>query len=483
MKLPDLKLNVDRTALCTLPEKLRNAGYQEHTIIEFLRLTDSGEMIAKHLPYYQHRCRQDDSDLAKLISLFLLGGGVDRSTLQRLLGSEAVGALIKCGVLLGFSGVFSSQVALFPCLGDYFFTDYWFAPGQETEGKVYEIGTDSYVLARVTPRHANKQALDLCTGSGIHAIQSAALGASQAVDINPRAARYAELNAALNGVDIEIHLGDLYSALPESAPFDLITANPPFVPSPDPVVLIHRRPGETGEEVSERIVAGLPEHLAEGGLFSMILEHPVIAGDDYSDRLERWLGQDHGWGIAVLWYVEKTPAEYIAAHMGPVESFVGTFNRYLESYQTHGIEAIRFANVFIVRLPSDQPNWKVTQRTVWPKQEFSEQVRFWLECLTQYNDPKWRPDPSWKPKLSRYYKAVWQDWNEERGALEMTPDNPIPADELNRAETKLMMKMRSGERSIAELQDEWGDKACFLTTLRSLGRLRALSPYSPNGSD
>ena len=111
--------------------------------------------------------------------------------------------------------------------------------------------------ARPTPENGGPErrvrVLDLCTGSGVQGIAFARLmalrGASAAVtcaDINPRAARFARFNAALNGLDaetagdcgVEVRLGDLYAAVaspaPEDAdaPFDVVLANPPFVPVP-----------------------------------------------------------------------------------------------------------------------------------------------------------------------------------------------------------------------------------------------------------
>lgn len=479
MALPNFKLNVSGDALAPLAQTLHDLGYNEALIRSLFSIHDTSELLGKELPFYQWSCRRDPRPAAKMVGFFLLGEAMSKESLIEILGERMLAVLMKCGAVVGFSGIFTCQVVLYPFEGRFFFTDFWFTKGHQDFGKIYELGTDSYVLARVTPRKDIKKALDLCTGSGVHAILSAAHCPSSAVDINPRALEYTLANCALNSVHCDTHLGDLYSALDHQERYDLITANPPFVPSPDTdIVLIHRSPGETGEEVSEKIVAGLPERLTDRGLFSMILEFPVIENDDYADRLERWLGQEKGWGIAVLWYLEKDLAEYVVQHIGPVDDYDETFQKYLESYQKNNIRAIRFASVFIKRLSPDCPNWKTTEKTLWPKQPIAEQMDDWLTCLSQYHDPNWQPDPQWKPKLSRYYKSVWRDWDDARGVLEMSDDNWIQPPPLDADETELLMRLKNGDRSITELKKEWtedlGDEVSFLKTLRAVGLRRAL---------
>jgi methylase of polypeptide subunit release factors len=369
---------------------------------------------------------------------------------------------------------------VYPCLGRYIFTDQWVGTGNQEPGKVYELGTDSYVLARVTPRRRVEKALDLCTGSGVHAVMSGAEAkVSRAVDINPRALTYTRLNALANGVKCETFLGDLYSPVSDLS-YDLITANPPFVPSPDPTVLIHRSAGETGEEVPERLVAGLRDRLAPGGLFSMVLEHPVYTDETYLDRLERWVGETSGWGIAVLNFDECPAGQYIVRHVGS-ENYEETYNTYLQSYLKHGIQAVRFANVFIKRLDKNRPNFKAAQKCNWPNLSLVSQVEEWLDCLELFSDPGWSPDPQWRPELSPNYTSVWRDWNKARGVLELADHNWFQQEMLNTEETELIYSMKQGDLTVEELQSRWGatgkSEESFLATLRSLGARRALSPF------
>ncbi|MFA7483201.1 MAG: methyltransferase [Vulcanimicrobiota bacterium] len=473
MALPQLKLRVEPAELAKLADRLTELGYVESAVAELLGLWDLSQMDAKELPGYVWRCNQDGSQLARVVLLFLMGEGIPTEIAGKLLGRDNLNNLLLCGVLFRQSGALYSHVVLYPCRGHFYFTDYWVTGGQQ-KGQVYELGTDSYVLARITPRHQSQRALDLCTGSGVHAILSAGeCSESDAVDINPRALEYTAFNAALNGVRVTTHLSDLYSEV-KGRRFDLITANPPYVPSPDSEVLIHRSAGETGEEVPEALVAGLPEYLAPGGMFSMILEYPILKSEDYLDRLGRWLGEKNGWGIAVLSFGEKSVDKYIKLHMGPSEDYNAKFESYLKSYHEQGIESIDFANVFILREAHDHPNWKVKEKTFWPNRGITQQITDWLQSQSTYLNPDWRPDPEWKPNLSSYYKTLWRDWDHTRGMLEADDSNWFPGDPLNRDESELMSMMR-GEKSVREIRAAWtGSEEEFMQSFRGLGLRFAL---------
>lgn len=480
MPLPTLNLDLDLTSLPNLVGRLKRANYLEAPIAELVGKWDISELSGPEYPQYCWRCRQQQTPLSQLVQVFLLALPARRQSLVDILGEKVVNTLYEVGVLVEVDGLCESRAAIYPCLGRYIFTDFWVSEGAQEEGKVYELGTDSYVLARVTPRREVGQALDLCTGSGVHAILSAKDSPySAAVDINPRALAYTRLNAAVNGVGCPVFLGDLYSQVEDKA-FDLITANPPFVPSPDTNVLIHRSAGESGEEVPERLVAGLPKHLREGGLFSMVLEHPVFAEETYLNRLERWLGEKNGWGISVLTFKEIPIGQYARNHLGGVEDQEKTFNAYMESYARQGIQAVRFANVFIQRLGSDSPNWKVNQMTPWPNVDITYFIQFWLDCLLKYHDLEWQPAEAWKPALSEMYADVWRNWNGSRGILELARDAWLEPPVLNSDEADLIFEICPGTKTVGQLKNDWLESGktekAFLEAFRGLGLRRAIAP-------
>ncbi|MFL5274318.1 MAG: peptide chain release factor N(5)-glutamine methyltransferase [Anaeromyxobacteraceae bacterium] len=120
-------------------------------------------------------------------------------------------------------------------------------------------------------------ALDLCTGSGCvgvtHALERPAANVV-ATDLDAAALALARENAERLGATLELAQGDLFAALAAPARFDVIAANPPYVPTPELEGLareLAREPrraldgGEDGLAVARRLVAEAPRWLLPGG--------------------------------------------------------------------------------------------------------------------------------------------------------------------------------------------------------------------------
>ena len=112
--------------------------------------------------------------------------------------------------------------------------------------------------------------LDLGTGSGLAAIFAARLGARViATDINPEAARCAQLNALVHHLEgrIETRVGDLFEPI-RGERFDLVLFNPPY---------FHGEPRDLPDrawrspDAFERFLTELPAYLAPGGRALIVL--------------------------------------------------------------------------------------------------------------------------------------------------------------------------------------------------------------------
>lgn len=100
-------------------------------------------------------------------------------------------------------------------------------PRQDTEVLVERVLKD--YESEMAPK-----ILDLCTGSGcvlITLLKSLSFANGTGVDISAPAIEIAKENTKLNGVNARFLEGDLYSPIPEGEKFDIITANPPYIPS------------------------------------------------------------------------------------------------------------------------------------------------------------------------------------------------------------------------------------------------------------
>jgi methylase of polypeptide subunit release factors len=108
-----------------------------------------------------------------------------------------------------------------------------------------------------------RRAWDVGTGTGVLAILLARHGATVvATDNDPRAIACARENVERFGLtqQIEIVEADLFP--PGKA--ELVICNPPWIPE-TPVTPMDRAVYDPGSGVLRRFLAGLPEHLAEGG--------------------------------------------------------------------------------------------------------------------------------------------------------------------------------------------------------------------------
>ena len=121
-------------------------------------------------------------------------------------------------------------------------------------------------------------ALDICTGSGAIAIVLALKSgaAVTASDVSDDALALAAENILKTGAQVALVKSDLFESV--EGTFDLITANPPYIPSAEIEKLdefVKREPrlaldgGEDGLDYYRRIAAEAPAHLKAGGVLLM----------------------------------------------------------------------------------------------------------------------------------------------------------------------------------------------------------------------
>lgn len=132
-------------------------------------------------------------------------------------------------------------------------------------------------------------ALDLCTGNGAAAVAVAGRGPRSvtAVDLSARSVWSARLNAALAGRRIRALRGDLYAPV-SGHTFDLVTANPPYIPAGSDALPRHTSGrcwdgGLDGRTLVDRICRGAIEVLRPGG--SLLLVHSHVTGEDRTATL------------------------------------------------------------------------------------------------------------------------------------------------------------------------------------------------------
>ncbi len=160
---------------------------------------------------------------------------------------------------------------------------------------VYEPAEDSFLFAENLHVNAGLRVLDVGTGSGILGLIAAERGAEVlALDVNPFAVRCARQNAKLNSVNGKLSFlqGDLFTPLSQTAAFDLILFNSPYLPSEagEEASWIGRAwaGGASGRQVIDRFIRQSPAHLQKTG--KILLLQSTLSDVEASSKLFRSSG-------------------------------------------------------------------------------------------------------------------------------------------------------------------------------------------------
>ena len=120
-----------------------------------------------------------------------------------------------------------------------------------------------------------ERVLEIGSGLGLAAVLMARAGARVvATDILPAAVDAIRINAALNGVAVDVRLGDCFAPV-RGERFELVCSNPPQMPTPPgrqrSDLGAAADGGGDGWEVLDRVIDGAPERLEPGGrlIFTM----------------------------------------------------------------------------------------------------------------------------------------------------------------------------------------------------------------------
>jgi release factor glutamine methyltransferase len=159
------------------------------------------------------------------------------------------------------------------------------APRRVVLPGVFRPRSDTWLLAGAAcrqPLPAGARVLELCAGPAVAGIAVARERGAMltTVDVSRRAVLNARVNAWLNRVAIRARRGDLLAAV-KGDRFDLIIANPPYVPGPRPPSGGAARAwdaGSRGRAILDRICAAAPAHLAPRGI--LLLVHSEVCDPD-----------------------------------------------------------------------------------------------------------------------------------------------------------------------------------------------------------
>lgn len=298
-----------------------------------------------------------DDPLATLTSLWPLQQPVPRRALDRALPG-LVGPLTDAGILISdpTGQTVRAAVDIRPYASDSGTGQNWWVVSDPTPGLdqpsapmrpdfVLGVSSASSTLAQLTLREPVRRALDLGTGCGVQSLHLAAHAQHvTATDLNPRALTLARLTAALNGVEVDFRLGDLYAPV-AGEEFDLITSNPPYVMAPPSTQrLVYREGAAAGDGLVEHVVRQGASQLADGGVLQVLGNWAHLHGVGWADRWSDWLAGS-GCDAHIVQREVLDPFEYVElwladAGLAGSPTYRDRYAEWLDYFARLGIEAV-----------------------------------------------------------------------------------------------------------------------------------------------
>lgn len=277
-------LVADTVAAERLGATLRRAGYTDDAIHRLLG-EDAYSSERGDIPADERRL--PETPLATLVRLLFLQLPVPLDAAEQALGRESLDALEVTG-LAEVGDTVVPRARILPIASTLLASDGFSRDADDPTDYVATYTPTARVLDSLTPRPRVARALDVGTGSGIHALLAAQHAREViATDVNPRALAYTKLNAALNGLrNIECRQGSLFEPVGGET-FDLITCNAPYVVSPERR-WVYRDSGFSGDEVSERLLLAAAAHLEDGGYAAMLLSWLGFDEKAPDERVVSW---------------------------------------------------------------------------------------------------------------------------------------------------------------------------------------------------
>ena len=360
---------------------------------------------------------------ALLIRLFLDTDPVEWSVVRSLLSRSDLETIEALGLLhtpRGHDEQCAATVMLYPTESLYIASDRRQDPDQcairPPADVVYPaITRNTQRFMSMLPRTPCDSFLDLCAGTGIAALVAARQAAhAWAVDITERATRFAHFNARLNEIgNVTALEGDLYDPVADRT-FDRIVAHPPYMPAFQQEYA-YRDGGEDGEQITRRIIAGLPDHLRPGGRFYCNCLATDRKDAPLETRIREMLGAREGeFDVVVAQAQLFDPTLYYAKVAAEGSGKFASVEQRHQMFKRLGIEQLVFGTLVIQRKRTARPAFTVRRQ---------------LARETAARDFEW---------LLRWETAAAEDPETPRGLIEARPvANPL-------AELRLVHRIRDG---------------------------------------
>jgi hypothetical protein len=400
------------------------------------------------------------------IQFFIRGLAVDQHESRAICGEEMIEGFCALGLLRPARKTPSAVVCpvwLYPCDGFVIASDRTndpdgdpFQPGEDVVFPAIYPGTLRFL--ELLPEAQNGDALDLCGGSGIGALHlSRTARTVTTTDLAERSALFADFNGRLNRIPLESVCGDVYQPV-DGRQFDLITAHPPFVPAVGPN-MVYRDGGDTGEEVTRRIVAGLPAHLRAGGTCLILCVACDTQKATFEKRVKDWLGEQRDefdiiYGCEKILSVDEVVKSLRRGQSSPNEIETQKLTERLRSLETRQFP---YGALFIRRLSALEPREPLRlQLTLDGRAADFQRVLAWREQVRQPDFAAWlaRSRPRLANQLELTIRHVLKDGELVPAQCTFTIDSGFQAALRPDGWIVPMVARLNGRKSVREIFEE-----------------------------
>ncbi|MGH2933135.1 MAG: methyltransferase [Gaiellaceae bacterium] len=313
----------DRAAAAALGAALRAVDYSADTIEGLL----DGEVGGEREEIVVAERRLSESALENAVRLLYLQLPVAETRLP----AEVAGPAVALGLAERNGGGLVPRSRIVPVDEILLASDGFTRDADDPPDYVATYTPTARTCDLLTPRPRVKRALDVGTGSGIHALLAAQHArVAVATDVNPRALAYTELNAALNGIgNVECRQGSFFEPAGDET-FDLITCNAPFVISPE-TRWAYRDSAFGGDDLTAHVVREAAARLADGGYATLLGSWLVVEEDLPEKRPAAWVKETgcDGW---ILTSIESDALEHAATWNGSFFSAPEAYASVLEQW-------------------------------------------------------------------------------------------------------------------------------------------------------
>lgn len=217
-----------------------------------------------------------DDPLALAVRLFRDHGAITKT--------EAVQLALPPWLLAEMEGGWKSQFRLDPIHSLFLLSDW---PGEALD-EVLPPGETTAILARViSGGHRYESVLDLGCGSGTLGLLLADRAAKVTLtDLNARAILLSARNAELNSIaHVIFRQGSLFEPV-QTATFDLIVSQPPFIPRLSGAAThLFLHGGARGDELARELINGVADHLRPAGHALVFCDWPLKSDESVFDRI------------------------------------------------------------------------------------------------------------------------------------------------------------------------------------------------------